>query len=194
MNLKNFIFILFILISFLAHSQKKMSLKFNDGTTKIDVFKANENYLISIKPRKKYKYKDIKEILVHDGIASKHFFIVEVKSRFGKFKRQRGLASKIYSNTNIDVYHIIFGSNPIKARSIKTYLPKAEIFAKQKNEGLAYSIGTIDGHGWYKTKERLQLFFKDCPKLFAEMKRIGVHEKQTLKILKLYTQLCGTHN
>jgi len=168
-----------------------MSLKFNDGTTKTGVFKANDDILISINPRKKYKYEDIKEILVHDGISSKHFYVIEVKSYFQKFKRQIGLASKIFSNKNIDVYHIIFHSNPIKARTIKSYLPNVEVFAKRKNENLAYSISVIDGFGWYKTKERLELFFNDCPILFDEMKRIGVNEKQTLKIIKLYTILCG---
>jgi hypothetical protein len=190
--MKKIIIIILILFSLQSYSQLKVNIKFKDNKEINDSIKQGAEKLISLKTGKIHNLNDINEIKIFEGNRMKHYFILDVKSYKNSKRVQKGLGSKVYSNGEIELFHISFGSNNknrLKSQ-IKTYDSGIEVFIKRKNKKYTYNIGCIDGIGCKKIKKRLKDFFSDCPNLIRMIKKNKINTRDIIKIIDYYNESC----
>ena len=177
--------------SLLSFAQVSVTIKLKNNQEINDSVKQIGIELISLKTDKKYNLNEISDIKVFNKKKTKHYYILDVKSNKNSKKVQKGLGIKIYSNGNIDLYYILFGSK-IKNNHVqtKTYNSNTEIFIKRKNSNYTYNIGCIDGGGCKNIKKRLYDFFSNCPSLIEKIKKNQIKERNIKKIIDYYVESC----
>lgn len=177
--------------SLLSFAQVSVTIKLKNNQEINDSVKQIGIELISLKTDKKYNLNEISDIKVFNKKKTKHYHILDVKSHKNSKKVKKGLGIKIYSNGNIDLYIILFGSK-IKNNhtQTKTYNSNTEIFIKRKNSKYTYNIGCIDGAGCKNIKKRLYDFFSNCPSLIEKIKKNQIKKRNIKKIIDYYVESC----
>jgi|TARA_B110000902_G_scaffold251640_1_gene312136 hypothetical protein len=191
--MKNIVIIfLLLLIITPVLSQTKVTIKFKDHTEINDLVASKGMELQSLKTLVKYNSDSIAEVFVHNQNKVSHFYFLDTKTNSNFKTSLKGIGSKVYTNGNIDVFHIVFYSNyDIRYLEPESYISKREVYLKRKNEYYAYNIGCMDGSGCVGIKKRLKKFFHDCPELIKEMRKNKIKDWEIIKIVNLYNTLCA---
>jgi len=193
-SMKNVKLLILLLLFFnlYSYSQINVIIKFKDNREITDLVKSKGKKLISLKNKNKYNYDDISEIkVINEKTITDHFYIVDTKLYSSSRKKQKGLAYKVYSKGEIELFHIRFSLELDKNYNFpKYYNPEFETFIKRKNGRYAYNIGCIDGVGCVKIKERLKDFFNDCPNLIQMINENKINEREIIKIIDYYNESC----
>jgi hypothetical protein len=196
-----------IIISFWSYAQSNVSINFalvkdpvpvkmdikllSGKVIKDSVILKNKKLISTTNNKVKIHLKEVDEIIIHKDKQQRYFKIIKVKTYPNQKQYKFAFGSKFFNDSKIEAYHAYFGQNIERYTPIKTYRKRTGVFAKYKNQHYAYSIASIDGSGWKKIKKRLTHFFKECPELFDEMLRRKIYAEETLKILRLHSELCG---
>ena len=186
-----FLLITLLFIGYNSYSQLKLNVIFNDGTEKMDYYKAKGEELFALSNNKRYHIDELKELTYYTEKDTTHYYVVETKTYVKSKKSKKNIARKAYDGKNIELYYIHYNWTTMHTNSIMSFNSYDEAFVRRKGEEFVYNIGYIYGAGYKGIKKRVKEYFTDCTVLVEKVKKNKIKKKNTLEIVKYYDENCG---
>ena len=199
--MKNSITILILsLFTSCLYSQSKMKINLNNGKIISGTYKfkrmslgfPTETKIISTTEKKKYKLRDIKNLIVFMESDSVYMEVIDTKQNINSKETKKKLAKIGYDGEKIKLYYVselIYQGGAIgNFTRINSYY---ESYVKRTSDNIAYNMGYIYGAGPRGIKKRVRDYFTDCSKLIEAVENNQIPKKETLRIAEYYDKNCS---
>lgn len=183
-----------------ANGQNKMTVTFNDGTQKTDVYSirtgtfsnsSSSTKLVSRNPTVKIPLEDFASVVVYDQDKELQYVVIDVKTNFNDKKSEKKLGLLMYSGSKMSVYYVAETISTGGSFGVSFNSDSFETCVKKNKEDIAYNMGYIYGAGPRGIKKRVRDYFADCPELIEKVDNDSIEKTKTIEMVEFYEKNCG---